>query len=602
MAKKKSVGKSWKKTEGRKGELSDVKMFKSDVSHLEHPKTQGKTKEFSDYIYAYALSNALDFGKTDASRIIGKLFQHGLKKENLGEKMPLIQEIVKDVNSWNQGEREAEFEKYELLLPEKKEEDKELHDLPGIDKEGKYKGKRPVFRIAPFPSGALHLGNARTFILNAMYAEKYGGKLILVMDDTIGSEKKPIEKESYKLITDALKWLGVKYDKKIAYKSDRLKDHYRYAEKLIKLGAAYVDHSTQEEIRSMREKGIESGHRRLPVEVQMKRWEEMFKMPEGHATLRIKTDMNHPNPAFRDRVLFKISDREHPRVKKRYRVWPTLEMSWAVDDYLLGITHIIRGNDLLIETEMEKYIWEKLGKESPEVIHMGLIKIDFGSTGGKISKSKSRDEVASGKYVGWDDPRTWSIQSLKRRGIKAEAIREFVKEMGLNKHDITVPIDSLYSINRKLVDSKAERYYFVENPVMIKVSGLKGKSVKIPRHPDKPELRNVKISHKILVSKDDFETNKGKEVRLIHLCNLNLKNETEVKDIDSKELQKIQWVSDNNIVKAKILMPDGSWKIGFAESGINRLKKDDIIQFERVGFCRYDGVQDGVKTFWFAHK
>ena len=499
-------------------------------------------KGFSNEIYAYSLSNALEFGSTDPGRILPKLFQFGLQKKDIEKVMPLIKEIVKDVNSWNKDQREREFEKYKSVIPEKVEEEKGLSELPNI------KG-RPKFRIAPFPSGALHLGNAKTFLLNALYAEKYKGKLILVMDDTIGSAKKAIEKESYKLITDALKWLGIKYEKKIIYKSDRLKTFYKHAEQLIKKEAAYVDHSTQEAMKKMRERGQESGARSFPPKIQLERWKSMFDADEGHAILRIKTDMNHPNPAFRDRVLFKISDREHPRVKKKYRVWPTLEMSWAIDDHLLGITHIIRGNDLLIETDMERFIWEKMKWKAPEVIHTGIVKIDFSESGeGNLSKSKSRDEVASGKYSGWDDPRTWSIQSLRRRGILPGAIREFVESIGLNKQDITIPIESLYAINRRILDPEVDRYFFVENPVLISVSGLKAKKVEIPNHPDKENVREVKVSKRILISKPDFEKHKGKNVRCIHLANLDLKSKTKVLDLDSKELQKLHRVIEPSMV------------------------------------------------------
>ncbi|MEK6852846.1 MAG: glutamate--tRNA ligase family protein, partial [Nanoarchaeota archaeon] len=169
-------------------------------------------KDFSKEIKAYALKNALEFGKAESGRILPKLFQHGLDKGEIKEVMPKINEIVKEVNSMSEDDRKKYFEKYESYVVEREIADKGLPELDNI------KGK-PVLRVAPFPSGALHIGNAKTFILNAIYAEKYKGKLILVIDDTIGSEKNPIEKEAYELIKDAFKWLGIKYDKKIVYKS-----------------------------------------------------------------------------------------------------------------------------------------------------------------------------------------------------------------------------------------------------------------------------------------------------------------------------------------------------------------------------------------------
>ena len=141
-----------------------------------------------------------------------------------------------------------------------------------------------VFRLAPFPNGALHIGNAKTFILNALYGEKYGGELIFVMDDTIGSAEKPLIKEGYNLIENAFKWLDIKYNKPIIYKSKRLNIYYKFAEKLIRKGKAYVCHCSREELRSNRSKGIECGCRQFPVKIQLARWKEMFKVKEGHAT------------------------------------------------------------------------------------------------------------------------------------------------------------------------------------------------------------------------------------------------------------------------------------------------------------------------------
>ena len=547
-------------------------------------------KDFLREIEAYALQNAIEFGKARESSVLPKLFQHGLEKNEIGQVIPLIKEIVNKVNKLDEKERLKKFESFQGIIKKREEKEKTLPELPGVKK-----GKKVVFRLAPFPSGALHIGNAKTYILNALYAKKYNGKIILVMDDTIGSEEKPPLKEAYKLIEEAFKFLGIKY-KDVLYKSDRLKIYYEYANKLIEKNKAYVCHCSQKKLSENREKSLTCKCRHYSPSDQMKRWEEMFKAKEGEAILRIKTDMKHPNPAFRDRVLFKISDRKHPRVGNKYRVWPSLEMSWAIDDHLLGITHIIRGNDLTMETEMEKYIWNIFGWNSPEVIHVGLVAIE----GVKISKSKAQKEVKSGTFIGWDDPRTWSIQSLIRRGIKKEAIIEFVEEIGLNKHDITVPIEALYAINRKMIDADSDRYSFVVNPVRISVSGLKVKELEVPVHPDKKHIRKIKVGD-IYISEEDFRKFKGKEVRLLHLCNLKIEKKTYVTSLEpKKELQKINWVSDG--IKGRVLMPFGNWIEGFVEGGVNELKKNSVIQFERFGFVKFDKTNKGVYEFWFAHK
>ncbi len=552
-------------------------------------------KDLQQEILAYALQNALEFGEADAGRILPKLFQHGLEKSEIGEIMPLIKDIVEKVNSISVEERKENFEKVKELVKKREIAETGLPELSGI-----VKGKKPVFRLAPFPSGALHIGNAKTYLLNALYAEKYNGKILLVMDDTIGSAEKPLVKESYKLIEEAFKWLGVKYEK-IIYKSDRLKIYYKYAEELIEKNKSYVCHCGADELRENREKGVACGCRIFPLSIQKERWKEMFKAKEGTAVLRIKTDMLHPNPAFRDRVLFKISDREHPRVGNKYRVWPSLEMSWAIDDHLLEITHVIRGNDLMIESDMEKFIWDIFRWKHPELIHTGLIQIE--GLGAKISKSKAQKEVLSGEFIGWDDPRTWSIQSLARRGITPEAIKKFVESIGLNRQDIVVPIETLYSINRALLDKDAERYSFVENPVKINIDNeMTLKEIDVPVHPDTPEkTRKVRLGDEIYVSEKDFRELSGKEVRLLHLFNILMKEKTKVSSVENKKIPRINWVSDG--VNARIFMPDGEWVNGFAEYGISNLKAGSFIQFERFGFVRFDGKnKEGVFEFWFGHR
>ncbi len=552
--------------------------------------------KFENEIKAYALRNAIEFGKADAGRILPKLFQHGLKKEEIKNVVEEIKKIVHDVNKLKAEERKKEFKSFEKFVKEREEKERELPELPNA-------GKKVVLRVAPFPSGTLHLGNAKTFILNSLYAEKYDGKLILVMDDTIGSAEKQIDKDSYELIEDALKWLGIKYSE-VVYKSDRLKIYYEHAKKLIMKGKAYVCHCSRELLGKNREEGRECGCRQLPVKIQLLRWKDMFGEKEGDAVLRIKTDMMHPNPAFRDRVLFRISDREHPLVGKKYRVWPSLEMSWAIDDHLLGVTHIIRGNDLMIESDMERFIWDIFSWKHPEIIHTGLVNIE----GAKISKSKAQKEVKSGKYFGWNDPRTWSIQSLGWRGIKAEAIREFVKEIGLNKQDITIPIENLYAINRRLIDADALRYSFVANPVKLEILKKPDwKKVEMPVHPDKSEKREIKLGE-IYISADDYKKFSGEEIRLLHLYNIKLGRKIKFTSIDDKTPPKVNWVSD--FVHARILMPSGDFIEGLADSAVAGLSGTDMIQFERFGFVSFhgtkkiDGKADGkeVFEFWFAHR
>jgi len=552
--------------------------------------------DYKKEIRAYALKNALEFGEAAPAKILPKLFQHGLQKREINAIIPTIEEIVAKVNKEDLKTRKMEFGRYKKYIKERVEKEKTLAELPKA-------GKGMVFRLAPYPSGALHIGNAKTYLLNALYAEKYGGKRILVMDDTIGSEAKQITKESYDLIKSGLSWLGIKFGKKIIYKSDRLKTHYKYAEELIDTGKAYVCGCSQAEFKKYKDAEKECPHRSRNIDENLEAWKAMFdkKTKPGSAVLRIKTSMKNPNPAFRDRVLFRISDRKHPRVGNKYKVWPSLEMSWAIDDHLLGISHIIRGNDLVMETEMEKFIWNIFGWKEPEIIHTGLVKIK--GLGAKVSKSKAQEEVRSGEFSGWDDPRTWSIQSLRRRGFDPAALRKFVFDIGLNRHNIIVPIDSLYAVNRKTIDEKAHRYSFIESPIELEIAEKPNiTTIKIPVHPEKRQTRNLKISS-ILISKDDKKKFAGKEIRLINLYNIKLdkkKNKATFTTVENKNIRKINWISD--FVEARVLLPDGKWVEGYADSGVKKLKKGSVIQFERWGFVRFDGQNKGKYEFWFAHK
>lgn len=410
-------------------------------------------KKWDDKIYAYALKNAVEHeGKAVEGAVISSLFHEGLQKEEVKDIIRDVKKIISEINKLGLEKQQEEFEKLEKEVSHR-EIREGLPELPNA-KKGKV-----VLRIAPFPSGPLHIGNARQYILNDEYAKMYKGKLIFVMDDTIGSEEKQIAKEAYKLIPDGLKWLNIKYSKPVIYKSDRLKIYYKYAEELIKMNKAYVCSCSQEEIKKNRVEMKECLCRQYPVNEQVQRWKKMFSSKPGSFTLRIKTSMQDKNPAFRDRVLFRISERVHPRVKKKYRVWPLLEFSWSIDDYLLKMTHVIRGKELMIETEMEKYIFNIFGWKMPVFIHTGLLQFE----GVKLSKSKGQKEIREGRYFGWHDPRTWSLQSLEKRGIEADAVRKFILGLGLTQNEIIVPIDVLYAENRKILHEKAVKAEFKQD-------------------------------------------------------------------------------------------------------------------------------------------
>jgi len=549
----------------------------------------------------YALQNAVFHGgKAEPKAVLGKLLAEDPSlrpraRELAGE----VERTVAEVNGLDADTQRAQLEALapELLERTKAETGpKELPPLPdAVD-------GQVVCRLAPYPSGPLHIGNARAFVLNDAYVKRYHGRLLLVFDDTIGSEEKPLLPEAFDQVKQGLDWAGVEYHE-VLYKSDRIPIHYEWAEKLLETGSVYACTCDAETLRKNREAGKACVHRSQDADETIAIWEAMLtgEYEEGGAVLRLKTDMQDPNPAFRDRVLFRVANREHPRVGTKYHVWPMLEFSWAIDDYLLHVTHVIRGKDLVIEDEMETRLWDVLGiQPRPRFVHFGILRFkDL-----ELSKSRYRREIAAGHLTGIDDPRTWSLQSLRRRGIRPAALRDFVLSFGLSQADIEVAAETLYAENRKLIDKDANRYFFVPEPVAVEIHGLPPtEAVHPPLHPDFPGRgkRTVPVGPKIHVAKEDFDRFRGQEVRLKDFCNVVLDHRATFVSLENKDIPKVQWVSHGG-VQTHVMMPTGFESRGLAEPAVAFIKVDDVVQFERVGFARIDHVsRAGVRAF-FAHR
>ncbi len=556
-----------------------------------------------DVIMAYALENAIKHnGKANQGSVLSSLFVEGLEKSEIKKAIPEIQNVLNEVHNKSLDEQKLEFETLKEKL-HKRVEREGLQDLPNAEK-GKV-----ILRIAPFPSGPLHIGNARPLILNDEYAKIYSGKLYLVMDDTIGSKIKPIAKEAYKLIEEGVKWLGVKYDKKIIYKSDRIETYYQYAEELLIKGYMYVCNCEQNAWKKLKDEKTDCPCRNLLPEEQIKRWKEMKTAKEGSMCVRLKTSMKDSDPAFRDRVMFKISDRPHARKGKKYRVYPSMEFSWAIDDNLIGTTHVLRGIEHHMSTRVQDFIRKIFNWKNPESIYNGHYAIE----GVKVSKSKGAREVTSGEYIGWNDPRLWSLQSLRDRGLKPEAIREFILSMGITKSNSTVGVDILYAHNRKLL-TKVPRYLFVENPQKIIIKGCPELNTPLPFHPsEKIGKRAYKTHNEFLIPHEELILMNNGNYRLMHLMNFktikinSIEPETfsfisEKPDKESK-YKTISWVPatpDN--LSVKIRMPDNSIRKGLGEPALEKLKIGENIHFEKVGFVRLHKKTKNEMEFWFTHR
>ena len=455
-----------------------------------------------------------------------------------------------------------------------------------------------VLRLAPFPSGGLHIGNGRMLFVNQYYRERYQGKLLLVFDDTVGTEEKRVEPEFFDLILGDLELAGVRPDS-VLYKSDLIPNHYPWARRVIEKGGAYVCRCPAELLRENRFHSRACPERSQTPEESLTEWEKMLgnAYAPGEAVLRLRTDLADPDPAFRDRVLFRVSDIDHPRVGRKYRVWPLLEFSWAVDDIELGVTHVLRGKDLVMEDRMELHLWNLLGIQGPPFLHWGILRIREA----KVAKSKAYREVKSGVYDGWADPRTWSLRSLDRRGILMDALKEFTLSFGLSLADIEVPAETLYSENRKRIDATTVRRSFVADPVKVEVDGYPFDlaTVSLPNHPDRGELgtRTVRAGPTFYLAHKDLAAHPGAEVRLKDLVNVRLPSDVPdpggtiraaFTSRPNQRLPRLQWVGVGGAVPVDVLGVDGAHTTGVGEAALTTAHPREVLQFERVGFVRVE--------------
>jgi glutamyl-tRNA synthetase len=566
-----------------------------------------------------ALLNALQHGgKAQAGAIVGKII--GEKQElktKAKELAGLIGKVVNEVNSLSVEEQKRIVEEKwpEALKKEKVEEERRLPALPNANKY-----KQIVTRFSPNPDCVLHLGSARAIILSHEYARLYKGKFLLRFEDTDPKVKKPVL-EFYESIREDLGWLGCKADGEYI-QSDRLPIYYEYAERLLREGNAYVCECPPEHFRKKTLSRKPCDCRSLSAEENLEGWRRMLEggYGEGEAVVRVKTDIEHPNPAVRDWPALRIIDPAkypHPRVGSKYRVWPLYNMAAGVDDHLLGITHIIRGKEHLTNQVRQEYMYRHLGWKYPEAIHYGRLKI----TGAFLSKSKIVQGVREGVYAGWDDPRLATFAALRKRGITPAAIKKMIVDVGPKTADVTLSWENLYAYNRKFLDSQSNRYFFVSEPTELKVKDVpKVFRAKLPLHPEKPErgFREYTVTPKgetaifWFAKKDADAAEVGKVIRLMELFNVKIESvnadsveasfaSEAYEDARKAKAKLIHWIPKGEEVPCQVVMPDATVNNGIAESACKKLKPDTVIQFERFGFVRVDENNKQL-TVYYAHK
>ncbi|MCE4617761.1 MAG: glutamate--tRNA ligase [Desulfurococcales archaeon] len=565
-------------------------------------------EEIERITWAYALKNALDHdGKAQVKSVISKLIAEKKElKAYIREIIPIIRQVVEQVNNLSIEEQERMFESYAELVKEKEKQGKKtLPPLPGAEP-GKVKT-----RFAPNPDFVIHLGNARPAILSHEYARMYKGKFILRFEDTDPRTKSPLG-DVYSLIKEDLNWLGIDWDEEYI-QSKRLPIYYEIARKLIRKGGAYIDTCPREVSRELIVKGRACPTRDNPIEWHLEQFEKMVEgeYGEGEAVLRVKTDLSHPDLSVRDWVAIRIIDTTkypHPIVGSKYFAWPTYNFAVSIDDYMMGVTHILRGKEHQQNTLKQMYLFDHLEWKYPIAIHFGRLHLeDFIMSKSLIRKLLSENPD---KFWGYDDPRFGTIRGLRRRGILPEAIRQLILEVGIKGTDSRVSFSNLAAINRKLLDEKAHRIMFVSNPLKVQVTGFDEIIAKIPVHPSIKVHRVYKVrsGSEIWINKDDLG---HKQLRLIGLGNFEVDGKrltfigNDVSYAKKNKLPIIQWVPAESSVETRVYKPIGlefEVEEGLAEPGLLEYKPGDQLQFIRYGFIRIDTLEKPRVNVVFSHE
>jgi len=566
-----------------------------------------------------ALLNAFSHeGKAQVGPVLGKLLsEHPHLKGKIKEVTPTIAEVIEEVNKLSIDEQKRMVEERwpEALVKERVDVERVLPPLPNAEKY-----VQVITRFSPNPDCVLHLGSARAIILSYEYAKMYHGLFYLRFEDTDPKLKKPAL-PFYDSIREDLTWLGCKWDAEFT-QSDRLPVYYEHAEKLLKNGNAYVCTCRLEEFRRKVTAQQPCPCRDLDPNDHLTRWKNMLDgtYEEGEAVVRIKTDLNHPNPAVRDWPALRIIDTKrypHPRLGSQYRVWPLYNFACGVDDHLMGVTHIIRGKEHLTNQTRQEYMYCHLGWEYPEAIHYGRLKI----TGAFLSKSKILQGVRDGVFKGWDDPRLATFAALRKRGITPEAIQRLIIDVGPKTADVALSWENLYAYNRKIVDPTANRYFFVHNPIQLTVKNLPNDFiVKLPLHPDHPErgfrpfeIQLTEGEASFWVSSDDIDfLEAGKVVRFMGLFNIQVEkvekysisavfHSESYEEAKRRNAPLIHWVPIGADIPCEVVMPNTYIAEGIAEIHCKELHPNEIIQFERFGFARVEKINKKLTTY-FANR
>ncbi|MDO5308176.1 MAG: glutamine--tRNA ligase/YqeY domain fusion protein [Planctomycetia bacterium] len=525
-----------------------------------------------------------------------------------------------------------------------------LHFIEQIIEEDNANGRfgaRVHTRFPPEPNGYLHIGHAKSIILNSSMAREYNGQFNLRFDDTNPTKE---DVEYVESIKEDVKWLGADWEDRLFFASDYFEQMYEYAVELIKLGKAYVCDLSADEIRATRgtptEPGTPSPWRDRSVEENLDLFARMRagEFPDGAKTLRAKIDMASPNFNLRDPVMYRIVHATHHRQGDKWKIYPMYDWAHGLEDSIEGITHSICTLEFEHHRPLYDWFLDQLGVYHPQQIEFARLNLTY-----TVMSKRKLLQLVKGNFVdGWDDPRMPTICGLRRRGYTPEALRIFCKTIGVAKFNSVIDAGVLENAVREDLNKKALRRMAVLDPIKLVIDNYPEGQVETLvaiNNPENPEdgTREVSFSKVLYIERDDFmedapkkyfRLTPGKEVRLRYAyyvtCTSCVKDEngvvTEVHCVydpetrggqspDGRKVQgTIHWVDSTSAVNAEarlydrlfsVANPDDEQNTGVFTDYLNpdslkiisnvKLERaladasaDERFQFERVGYFTLD--------------
>jgi len=380
-------------------------------------------------------------------------------------------------------------------------------------KNGKY--QEIVTRFPPEPNGFPHIGHAKSISINFGIAKDYNGKCHLRMDDTNPTTE---DTQYVKALKDAVEWLGFRWDGDIRHTSDYFDRLYDYAKRLIKMGKAYVDSLSEEEIKEYRgtvtKAGKRSQYANRSVEENLELFERMKngEFAEGEHILRAKIDMSSPNMKMRDPLLYRIRHAHHYRAGDKWAIYPMYDFAHCLSDYIEGITHSFCTLEFENNRDIYNWVIDTLALEPPRPYQYEFARLNINYT--VMSKRKLLELVEKKIVNGWDDPRMPTIAGLRRRGYTPESILDFCEQIGIAKANSVVDVAQLEYAIRNDLNPKVPRVMCVLDPLKVTITNYNGKeeieASYYPHDVPKEGSRKLPFSKEIYINRDDFAQNPPK--------------------------------------------------------------------------------------------